>query len=219
MSVNSEKAIVFREKWGTLTIMAMAGCVCLIYPMLFYLQISAAQSGQSHSLLFIFCTVFALAGAVILIRLPRHARQYFQDSGAHVAVADLNGITLTSIPGTEPKHWPWSSIAEVTLANRLRIIDDEGTIFCSHSMVFFFPSEINESWSWLNKLKYGISKSGQGRFYLTCKYPQGTGLDVESAFRQFAPNSVRVKLHQKVVFDCRLGVDFYSEVSMHELVT
>lgn len=212
MSVNGEKAVVYREKWGTIAFITLLGGGCLIFPILFYWQSSSSQPGSLQGVFALLYGLFALAGLAILIRLPRYIGQLLNDNGAHMIVADASGISLTAILGIGSQHWPWNSITEVTLAERLGIIDHDEAAFRNHSLVCFLPATQYESLGWLNRLKFGVAKSGKGRTYLTCRYPPDKGLEFESALRQFAPDSVSIKLHRKVVFNCQTCVDIYSEI-------
>lgn len=211
--LHSDKAVIYREKWGVLAFMLLTGSAALILPILFYLRISASEPNLSHHFLMLLCGALALLGLVILLRIPRHLKRLIQDNGSSVLVADANGIRLASVFSANSQLWPWESITEIAVAERLKIIDHE-TTHSGCSLVFFLPPVAHESLSWFDRLILGISKSGRGRAYLKCQYPQGEGVTIESAIQQFTPGSVRVKRHQRVVFDCLACVDIYSDLSI-----
>ncbi|MDP2805038.1 MAG: hypothetical protein Q8O24_03775 [Gallionellaceae bacterium] len=210
-TINSEKAIVFREKWGAIAFLVMMAFFCFIPPAIFYLKITSSQAVLPNTFIALICAALLLLGGAILIRIPQRAKQFLQDDGAIVFIADTAGITLNTILSRDAKHFSWSLVSEIMLADNFKVIDHEKNSFSRHSLILFLPPMAIESWGWLDRLKFGLSKSGRGRNYVACKYPNQKGPEIRSSLIQFAPISMRIKHHQKVIFDSKSCVDIYSE--------
>jgi len=206
----SEAVIIFREKWGTLAFAAVSSLACALFPIWFY-WLMGDHAGSSKPFLIAFCSVFCIAGLAFLSRLPLHFRQALADNGVQFVVVDRTGIALTPNLGSEKKHYDWLSVKEVVLAEKLKIIDSDGTVFLWRSVVVFLDKRSHNSLDWLKKIQEGISISGKGRPYLLAGYPRGESRTLECAIRPLVPDTVSVCRVREVVFDTRKANDFYSE--------
>lgn len=206
--LTDEEAIIYREKWGTLAFAAALGFACVAFAIGFY-WLSSDHAGPSKPFLIVFCSIFGIAGLALLIRLPIQARQVIADNGVRIVVANRTGITLRPNFGAEEKHYTWSTVAEVVLAEKLKIVGSDETTFLWRSIVVFLSRETHKSTTWLDRLTSGMSISGKGHRYLLGSYPRSQGQAIESAIRQFAPGSVPVRFVSKAVFDTKVSTDTY----------
>ena len=204
-----DEVLIYREKWGTLAFAAIAGAGCLAFSIWFYWLMRTPATLMSPFLI-LFCATFGVFGAVVLFRLPGHARQVLKDKGAKLFVANPSGLTLTPNLGTEAKYLAWPAVAELVLAEKLRIVDSDETAFLSRAIIVFQPTGMHASATWLDRVKSGVAKSGEGRPYFLAQYPRGQGPAVAAALRALVPAPVQVRLRQRVVFDTRAGADTYA---------
>ncbi len=214
LTVNNEKTVISREKWGAVAFLSMLAFCCFIPPVIFYLKITSSNSNPPSTFIISVSVALILLGAAILIRIPQRARQFFQDNGAIIFVADSHGITINTLLSVDKKHFQWSQLSEIMIADSLKVIDHEKNSFRNRSLILFLPPTAIESWSWLERLKFGLSKSGRGRNYLACNYPNKAGADIRFSLTQLAPTSIRIQHHQKVIFDSKTCVDIYSEMTL-----
>jgi hypothetical protein len=169
------------------------------------------RGGAPLWFLIVFCGSFGTAGLASLLRLPRQARRYFTSDGAVVFVVDTQGIGLAHGVGTEPKRWPWSSIAEIVLAERMQRHEADESVFLKRQLIVFLQSEANAAATWLDRIKSGVARSGEGRVYLSGDYPHGQGAALLAEIRRLAPGSIAARACAKVVFDTKAHCDTYAE--------
>jgi hypothetical protein len=202
--LTNEALIVYREKWGTLTFAAALGLACLAFGIGFHRLMRDAAGAPGIPLL-LFCAVFVLAGGLILLSLPRHARRLRVDDGLHVLVADAAGIALTPNLGAATQRIAWSAVTEIVVAERLRIVDADETSFLRRTVVVFVSTD--GAANWLERTRSGIATSGTGRSYLLGDYPRGQGRTVRDALNHFGAGAVNVRLCTRAVLDRKTGAD------------
>ena len=202
--LTNEALIVYREKWGTLAFAAGMGLSCLAFGIGFD-RLMRDSAGAPGIPLLLFCAVFVLAGSLILLTLPRHARRLRLDDGLHVLVADAAGIALTPNLGAATQRIAWSSVTEIVLSEQLRIVDADETSFLRRTVVMFVSND--GAANSVVHIRSGIATSGTGRGYLLGDYPRGQGRTVRDALNHFAAGAVNVRLCTRAVLDRKTGAD------------
>lgn len=204
--ITEEEVVIDREPWGTLAFAAAAGLACLAFGSGFWWLMRDHAAG-SVVFLACFCLAFVTVGVLVLVRLPVQARRVLEADGAVELVANAGGLALTPVFGAETMQLSWSSVAEIVLAEKHRIVDSDGTSYLSRTVIVFLSDRAPSSKRWIDRVQSGIARSGDDRPYLTVGYPRGAARSLEAALRRVAPETVPIRLQQAVVFDTRSSMD------------
>lgn len=199
--------VIYREKWGALAL-GIVLCGVLIGFAAWFYTVGAARGAPT---LFIapFCLVFGGVGLAILARLPIDARRWFAEDGAVTLRACASGIEVAPLPGANPKHFPWSSIAEVALVRTLKSVETDETNYSWNAIVVFFQSREAAGASWFELAKLGLGRTAEGRVYLLVTYPRKKAVETEVALRAVAPPAVKVTRYRQLVADHKKRADHY----------
>lgn len=208
--ITEQEIVVYREPWGTLAFAAAAGLACLAIGGGFW-WLMRDHAGGSIVFLACFCLAFVSVGLLVLFRLPRQVRQVRDADGAVELVANAGGLALTPVFGAETMQLAWSSIAEIVLAEKHRIVDSDGTAYLSRTVIVFLSDRAPRSKSWIDRVQSGIARSGDDRPYLTVSYPRGEARSIEASLRRIAPDTVPVRLQPTVVFDTKSSTDTWQD--------
>lgn len=201
-----DDVVVYREKWGVLALGIVLGGVLTGFAAWFY-----TKGARDAPMLFVapFCLAFGGAGLAILARLPIDARRWFAEDGAILLRADAAGVDIAHLPGSNRKHFPWSSIAEIALVGTLKSIEHGETNYNWNALVVFLQSREAAGASWLALAKLGLSRTAEGRVYLFVSYPRKKADETNAALRVIAPSAVGVSRYKTVIADHKKGVDEY----------
>jgi|GEM_PF-1576995 len=201
--------IVYREKWGAIAYQLAIGCVCIFIAIYFYM-IGAAKAPTAF--LVIFCGMFSLGGAAVLVRLPRQAKLILSNDGAQILHANASGISLTPYLGGLPRYDAWSVLSELILADTFNVIyaDGDSDSYRCRLIVVFKP-DAHQKGHWLNEFGSGVAKSGEERAYLLGEYPRQSREQVHHALKRLVPNTLPIRLCRKVEFNRKSGKDCYTE--------
>ncbi len=202
LRISDVEVMVFREKWGAMTMGIALGLTCIGFGVCFYL-LAADQAGGSRIFLAAFCTIFVLVGLAVLWRLPKQTRQMFHDDGMRVLTADHSGIGVSALPGSPTVRLVWKAVDEVLLAERLKLVEGSETTYTWRTLVIFMDRAELDGLGWMERLNSAITTFGDGRPFLLCDYPRGQGPALQAALRRFAPAGVPVHLKPRVTFDSR----------------
>jgi len=206
---NPGEIIVYREKWGTLAFGMAMGLVCVAFGVGFF-SVAYEQAGPPRPFVAILCGIFVLAGLAVLVRLPQQSRQLFADDGMPILVANASGLTLSPNLGSEPLQLAWNGIAEIVVAEKMRIVDSDETSFLWREIVVYLSIGATGADHWWSRAKNGINLSGTDRPFVLVAFPRGQGQGVCAALRKLAPDAVQVHHEERVVFDRKASTDTYS---------
>lgn len=204
--VATDRLVIYREKWGALAAFALLGTGCLAFAVGFY-WLMVYDAKVSNLFVTLFCGLFGLAGGLILLRLPELYRQFRKEKGLHELVADRLGITLPQGLGAASRIFPWSEVAELRLAENLKLIDPDETVYVTRAIVIFLHQAPDAQGGWLERVRLGVSRSGKKRPYLLGYFPRYQGATILAALRSLVPVSMPVGLEKHLVFDTKLGAD------------
>lgn len=209
LRIDDKAAVIYREKWGTLAFAFGMALVCIAFGLGFY-NLMAPHAGPSHGLLTFLCAVFALAGVLFLVRLPGYVGKAVADDGILLVRVDASGITIMANLGAPVKHYAWTTVQEVVLAERLRTVESDETGFSWNALIVFLSPDAPPV-PWMERAQAGVSDSGEGRRYVSSVFPLGKGTQVRAEMARFAPASMPVRLCRRVVFDRRKALDAFED--------
>ncbi len=203
-----DSIIIYREKWDAILTQLVLAIVCLAIASTFYFL---GADKAPPAFLIIFCGMFAFIGTAMLATLPRQSKKIFANDGAQIMVTNPTGISVMPYFGSAAKYNAWSSLSELILTEKLQITerhaDDNG--FFRHQLILLFTADAHRKGHWLNELGSGITKSGEGRAYLSCDYPKKYRDDIYLALKKLVPSNVGIRICTKVEFNRKLGKDSY----------
>lgn len=208
--LDHNQLLIYREKWGTLAFVAILSAGCLALAITFY-WLTRDHSATTRIVPQLCSAAFGIAACAILFHLPRFTKRLHKDDGAIVLGATAAGITLTPSLMANEKRLVWSDVEEFVLAEKLRIVESDETSYRRRVIIVFLTAPALKADNWLERLKTSISRSARGRLYLLCSYPRGQAVTIQAALRQFAPDSVRVRVQQRVIFDMKAATDSYKD--------
>lgn len=194
------RAILYREKWSSLALGVLGSFTLIGFSVAFY-RLTVAQMPAAWPFVLLFCGGFGAFGLWMLLRLPAQARKVLRDGGVHHVVIDATGIRMNPTLGTWAKHIEWKDVAQVLLAERLDLVDHGRTHLLWGCMVIVFQPGAVARDGLVARLKAGISHSGEGLPFVPASTPRRYATAVETVLRRFAPDSVAVRRHTKLVFD------------------
>lgn len=198
--------VIYREKWGALALAVVLGGFLTGFAAWFYV----AGARDSPRLFVVpFCLAFGGVGLAIFARLPIDARRWFAEDGAVTLRAGSSGVDVATLPGADPRHFPWSSIAEVALARTLKSVESDETNYNWNALVVFFQSREAAGGSWFELAKLGLGRTAEGRVYLLVSYPRKKAEETQAALRAVAPPAVKVSQYKMVIADHKQRVDHY----------
>ena len=181
---SAQKVWVYREKWHALALATLACLACLGVALTF---VSLAP----HQTAFWYLSaVFGLAGAAILTRFPRFVRKLLQDNGAILLSADAAGLRITHGFNGSARSYPWSSVSEIVLARKLKLVHADETTHVSHALIVFLVGGELGNFRWAERLKSGLAKTAHGRLYYLTSYPLDGHNELLDAFQEVAPFAV-----------------------------
>jgi len=195
LGISDNKVWVYREKWWSVAF-AVIACVICVAVALMFLNLSSKQMG-----FLLFASVFGLVGILMLVRLPNLVKKIIKDDGVILLCVDGSGLTWTRGLGTLSNHFPWESITEIRLSEKLRFVDSDETIYFRHTVLIFLSPIYFLNVSWLDRVKLGISKIRNGRLYVLSKYPSKEHPKLLFAVNKFAPNNFPVEFQQWLRFN------------------
>jgi hypothetical protein len=200
LGIADKKVWVYRDKWRAISLAFMAFFVCISVAFAFY-NLTAHQAAFG-----VFSVAFGLVGLAMLIRMPALAKNIFSDDGAMLLVGDICGLTVTQGLGAEPMSFPWNSVDEILLAEKLRLVDADETTYLRHTLIIFLSPTDAVNTNWLDRLKSGISRTNQGRLYVLSAYPAREHQALMSALTRVAPTPIFAKYESWLRFDTVTGV-------------
>lgn len=212
LKLTPDALLIYRKKGGVLVFLFIL-CVASLMFSAAYFWLMMRQATTPSLVAIVIGLVFALVGFFGLFQLTRVARKMTKEDGTQVLLADASGLTVSLGIGAESKHFAWSSIAEVVLAEKFQVIEAYETSSSSRVIVVFLSGELFDAANWLIRLSLGIDKSGTGRPYVLANYPRGEGQTVEAALGKIAPSAAQIHLVSVVAFDLKTSDDTYTEAS------
>jgi hypothetical protein len=200
--------VIYREKYGAIAYVAALGVACLVVAVGAYFL--SNRAGTAGPFLIAFSLLFGLAGAAVLLRLPAESQKFGDEGGAHVLSADSLGICVSANLGARRQSVLWTTIEEVVLAEKLKMLERCETTLVGRAVIVFLLKDEYESWSPLDRINAGASLSGSGRPYLHVPFPKHHQAPLLEGLRRYAPSRLDVRAEELVVFDYRSGTDSYS---------
>jgi len=192
--MSDQKVWVYREKWLAIVFASLAILACAGVASIFV-------SFAIHQTAFwFFGAVFGAVGVALLVRLPSYVRKLFLDNGAKLLTADETGLTIArSLHGTVSTY-PWSSVSEIVLAKKLRLVDADETMHIRHGLIVFFTSGELKEIAWIERVKLGLAKTSNGRYYYLSAYPPNEHDALLDALREVAPVRISMRFETRLRF-------------------
>jgi hypothetical protein len=203
--VESGRLQIVQGKWLVLAIGALSAALCL--------GVGAGSAILLHArpdaprwFLYVFSGGFLIAGLSILVTLPRVCRRAWRNDGALVFEADREGAGGGHGFGRPLHRWPWSAIEEIVIAERVRIRDRTETSYQSRRVLLFLTSEAVPQ-RWIDQIRVGLERTGQGRAYVSAAFPRRQGTELLASLRGIAPGRIAIRHVQRAMFDRKQSTD------------
>jgi hypothetical protein len=189
-----KKVWVYGEKWHSIVLTSLAILACTVVA-------STFVSLAIHQTAFwFFGAVFGAVGVALLVRLPTYVRQVFLDNGAMLLGADETGLTIARSFHGIVSTYHWSSVSEIVLSKKLRLVDAAETTHIRHGLIVFFNSGELKEISWIERVKLGLAKTSNGRHYYLTAYPPNEHYALLDALRKVAPATLPMKFETRLRF-------------------
>jgi hypothetical protein len=206
---SDKELLIYREKWGVIAYVSILGLACLIIAAGAYFL--SNETGAPSTFLIVFSLFFVFAGAALLLRLPVESKKAAGEGGFHVFSADSWGIAITADLGARKQTVSWASIEEVALAQKFKTIEFGETTHLGRTIIVFLTKDEYSTWSVLDRINAGASRSGSGRAYLHVPFPQSQEELLAEAIQQYAPARINVRIEKLEVFDYKRHADSCSK--------
>ena len=179
---SAQKVWLYREKWHALALALLVFSACLGVALAF------VSLAPHQSAFWYFSAVFGFAGAAILARFPRFVQKLLQDNGAILLSADEVGLRITHGFDGSARSYPWSSISEIVLARKLRLVHADETTHVSHALIVFLVAGELDTLHWTERVKSGLAKTARGHlYYYLTSYPLDGHHELLNALQEVAP--------------------------------
>jgi hypothetical protein len=180
---SAQKVWLYREKWHALALATLACLACLGVSLTF------VSLAPHQTAFWFFSLAFGLTGAAILAHFPRFVRNLLRDNGAILLSADEAGLRITHGFGGSARSYPWSSVSEIVLTRKLKLVHADETTHVRHAIIVFLFAGQLPKLHWTERLKTGLAKTAHGRLYYLASFPRDGHHTLLNAFQEVAPNA------------------------------
>lgn len=188
--------VVYREPTGVLLFTIAIAICCLVFGVTFVIV------GKAHVFMQIIGGLFAIAGVLMVVGLPKFYRKMQREGGAILLRADPHGLTLAPVLNMEAARYPWSDIERIVLTNKLITRETGERGYASNqAIVYFRRGGQQDDIKLLQRSRSQIWKSPKGRNVCIVDLPKQGSEQIKAALGRFAAKTSEVLAYSGVTFD------------------